>query len=85
MVEVYATTLHYAPCEAAKGQGFKVLVALPQGTNSEKPAFTPKTEEDTWMTACNKWLLAHAESDEARQGAHIGLCGISIDLADAIL
>lgn len=84
MVEIYATTLHYAPCEAAKDQGFRVLIALPLGTNSEKPAYTPRTEEDTWLTARNRWLLAHAESDEARQGAHIGLRGINIDLADAI-
>lgn len=84
LVEVYATTLHYAPCEAAAGMGFKVLVALPQGTNLDKPAFTPKTEEDTWLTARNKWLLAHSESDEAGQGAHVGLVGINIDIADAI-
>ena len=31
-VEVFGTTLHYAPCNAAKGQGFKVLVILPKGT-----------------------------------------------------
>ena len=84
MIEVFATALHYAPCEAAKGQGFRVMVALPQGTNTEKPTFTPKTDEDTWLTARNKWLLAHAESDEAKGGAHIGLRGINIDIADAI-
>ena len=28
LVEVFATSLHYAPCSAKKGQGFKVLVAL---------------------------------------------------------
>ena len=37
MVEVYATTLHYAPCSAGKGEGFRVLVALPRGTNGPKP------------------------------------------------
>lgn len=84
MVEVFATALHYAPCEAKKGQGFRVMVALPRGTNTEKPQFTPKTDEDTWMTARNKWLLAHPESNEARSGAHIGLRGINIDIADAI-
>lgn len=84
MVEVFATALHYAPCSAKKGEGFKVLVALPQGTNTEKPVFTPKTEEDTWMTARNKWLLAHAESSEAKDGAHIGLKGENIDIANLI-
>lgn len=82
MVEVFATTLHYAPCSAKQGQGFKVLVALPQGTNTEKPAFVPMNREDTLLTARNKWLLAHAESSEAReQGAVIGLKGVNIDIA----
>ena len=81
MVEVYATTLHYAPCEAKQGQGFKVLVALPRGTNTDKPAFTPKTREDTLLTARNKWLLAHEESDEAKGGAVVGLKGVNVDIA----
>ena len=29
MVEVYATTLHYAPCHADAKKGFRVMVALP--------------------------------------------------------
>ena len=33
------------------------------------------------MTARNKWLLAHPESDEAKGGAHIGLKGENIDIA----
>lgn len=81
MVEVYATALHYAPCEAKKGRGFKVLVALPRGTNTDKPAFTPKTREDTLLTARNKWLLAHEESDEAKGGAVVGLKGVNVDIA----
>ena len=81
LVEVFATTLHYAPCEAKLGQGFKVLVALPRGTNTDKPVFTPKTYEDTLMTARNKWLLAHAESDEAKGGAVVALTGENLDIA----
>ena len=81
MVEVYATALHYAPCEAKQGQGFKVLVALPRDTNPDKPAFTPKTREDTLLTARNKWLLAHEESDEAKGGAVVGLKGVNVDIA----
>jgi hypothetical protein len=33
------------------------------------------------MTARNKWLLAHPESAEAKDGAHIGLKGDNIDIA----
>ena len=78
-VEIYATTLHYAPCQTSEN-GFRVAVVLPKGTNTGKPCFKASGEEDSWMTARNKWLLAHEESDEARTGAHIGLVGDNIDL-----
>ena len=84
MVEVYATTLHYAPCSAKAGAGFKVLVALPRGTNGPKPGIAPLNDEDKTLWACNKWLLAHAESSEAAQGAHVGLQGVNIDIAGDI-
>ena len=79
-VEVFATSLHYAPCHTDAEAGFRTAIVLPKGTNTAKPAFTPASEEDTWMTACNKWLLAHPESDEAKTGAHIGLKGENIDI-----
>lgn len=81
LVEVYATTLHYAPCHTDPAKGFRVLVALPAGTNTEKPAVPPVTEEDRLLWAKNKWLLAHPASDEAAAGAHIGLAGENIDIA----
>lgn len=81
-VEVYATTLHYAPCQVPEEDGFRVAVALPRGTNTDKPEFVPGSEEDTWMTARNKWLLAHPDSQEAKNGAHIGLKGANIDIAE---
>lgn len=80
-VEVYATTLHYAPCHLEEEKGFRVAVVLPRGTNTYMPAFRPKCEEDTWMTARNKWLLAHPDSNEAKNGAHIGLVGTNIDIS----
>ena len=81
MVEVFATTLHYAPCSAANGAGFKVLVVLPKGTNTKKPEFEAKTREDTLMTARNKWLLAHPDSPEAKDGAVVGLKGENTNIA----
>ena len=81
LVEVYATTLHYAPCHTDPDKGFRVLVALPAGTNTEKPDMAPKTGEDAWLWACNKWLLAHPDSAEAAQGAAAVLIGENIDIA----
>ncbi len=83
-VEVYATTLHYAPCHTEGREGFRVAVVLPRGTNTAVPGGAPLNEEDTWLTARNKWLLAHAESDEAARGAHIGLRGANIDISAEI-
>ena len=80
-VEVYATTLHYAPCHVNEDEGFRVAVVLPRGTNTAVPGAAPLNEEDRWLTARNKWLLAHSESSEAAQGAHIGLKGENIDIA----
>lgn len=84
LVEVYATTLHYAPCHCDPQRGFRVLVALPWGTNTERPIMEDKTREDACLTARNKWLLAHPESDEAKGGARIGLSGENIDIANML-
>ena len=81
-VEVNATTLHYAPCHVDAADGFRVAVVLPRGTNTDKPAIEPKNDEDKWLWARNKWLLAHPESDEAKQGAYVGLTGKNIDPAE---
>lgn len=79
-VEVYATTLHYAPCHVDKTEGFKVAVVLPRGTNTAASGTVPKNEEDKLLWARNKWLLAHPESAEAAKGAYIGLVGENIDV-----
>lgn len=84
MVEVYATSLHYAPCSAKAGEGFRVLVVLPRGTNGEKPLLAFKNEEDRRLFACNKWLLAHADAPEVSSGAVVALTGANIDIKDSI-
>ncbi|MGN1031209.1 MAG: DUF4867 family protein [Butyricicoccaceae bacterium] len=84
VAELYATTLHYAPCSAAAGQGFRVAVVLPRGTNGAKPLITEKNAEDTMLWAANKWLLAHADSAEAAQGAVVALDGANIDVISVL-
>ena len=62
-VEVYATTLHYAPC-GVKGEGFKVGIVLPAGTNY--PLETSHSDgEDKLITAKNKWLIGHKEGGDS--------------------
>lgn len=76
VTEVYATTLHYTPCQASDG-GFGCIVALPEGTN------TPLDTEsnDKLLTAKNKWLLAHTENAaKIKQGACAGITGKNISV-----
>ena len=77
-VEVYATTLHYAPI-SSDGK-FRVVVVLPKETN-EPLTFTPGKEgEDALLFARNKWLIAHPESGLEKDGAFIGLKGENITI-----
>lgn len=76
-VEVYATTLHYAPC-GVNGQGFRVTVVLPKGTNLDLEV--SHTEgEDGHLTARNKWLLGHPEGG-LPEGSPMGLVGKNLNI-----
>ena len=83
-VEVYATTLHYAPCHTDPAKGFRVAVALPRGTNTDGLDIIIRNDEDKRLWARNKWLLAHPESAEAEQGAVVALTGENIDIKNQI-
>lgn len=78
-VEVYATTLHYAPCSVGE-DGFQVAVVLPKDTNT---ALDEKHEgwEDKLLTAKNKWLIGHAEGG-LDEGVHIGLIGKNLSVKE---
>lgn len=80
LVEVYATTLHYAPCHTDPAKGFRVAVVLPRGTNTEKPETVSDCGDSKLLWARNKWLLAHADSAEAAQGAAVRLTGSNINI-----
>ena len=83
-VEVYATTLHYAPC-SVEGNGFQVAIVLPRGTNYPLKASHPRAagtttdNEDCLITAVNKWLIGHAEGG-LDQGSFLGLKGKNPDI-----
>ena len=64
-VEMYATTLHYAPCQVA--------IVLPKGTNLDLEE-SHEGGEDGHLTAKNKWLLGHPEGG-LPQGSPMGLVG----------
>ena len=73
LVEVYGTALHYAPINA--GGKFRCVVVLPKGTNTELTFKPDPAGEARLLTHTNKWLLAHPEAPEAKNGAWVGLKG----------
>ena len=73
VIEVYATTLHYAPCNA--GGKFRCVVVLPKGTNLPLAGQIGDCGEDRLLFASNKWLIAHPESGLDKDGAFVGLVG----------
>ena len=83
-VEIYATTLHYAPCHVEDG-GFQVAVVLPKGTNYQLKTAHAKVEngkapnEDALLAAVNKWLIGHAEGG-LPEGSFLGLKGENLSL-----
>lgn len=77
-IEVYATTLHYAPCDATE-EGFRCVVVLPKDTNLDlENKKDSATGEEALLFARNKWLVAHKESGLGKDGAFIGLKGINL-------
>ena len=84
-VELYATTLHYAPC-GVEDAGFRVAVVLPKGTNYplEKEHIRVGAavhNEDMLLTAVNKWLIGHAEGG-LDAGVFIGLKGRNLNVCE---
>ncbi|UOF89087.1 DUF4867 family protein [Fodinisporobacter ferrooxydans] len=80
-IELYQTTLHFAPCKVLDS-GFKCIVILPRGTNTplDKP-IQKLTEEDELLFMRNKWLLAHPERKPlVEKGAYPGITGENIEI-----
>lgn len=77
-VEVYATTLHYAPCHV-KDEGFRCVIVLPRDTNLDMEPVEVKDPEDRLLFARNKWLIGHAQGS-LPEGAFIGLKGENLSV-----
>lgn len=79
-VELYGTTLHFAPCKVSDN-GFMSIIVLPEGTNQPLPSIpSPICEEDKLLWMQNKWLIAHKDSIPASKGACAGITGENIEI-----
>lgn len=79
-VELYATTLHFAPSRE-NNEEFRCGIVLIKDTNlplETKP--TDATGENRLLFARNKWLICHSESKPAKNGGCIGLIGKNLEI-----
>lgn len=82
MIEMFAGTMHYAPCSFDKETGYCVFAACLEGTNSDCPRISPVSIEDKHLAGKNKWLYAHPDSNEVKvDGAPVGLRGENLTFA----
>lgn len=76
VVEVYATSLHFCPCETQKS-GFGCVVALPEGTNTD---LTVK-EHSPLLFRKNKWIISHVDNKALLdRGVVAGITGINFEI-----
>ena len=75
-LEVYATTLHFCPCEVQK-TGFGCVVALPKDTNT--PLDQPT--DDPLLFRKNKWIVAHDQNQALiDRGVQAGIDGVNYEI-----
>ncbi len=77
-VQLYETTLHYAPCTCPGETTFCSICVLPGGTNMDLDFGTDKKGTNCLLAAKNKWLIAHEEAKI--EGAFCGLKGENITI-----
>lgn len=67
VIEVYATSLHFCPCQVSDS-GFGCVVILPKDTN------VPLEEENNnkLLFRKNKWILAHSENSALIERGVVG-------------
>ena len=74
--EVYATTLHFCPCEVEKG-GFGCVVGLPLDTNTPLDV----TPDNPLLFRKNKWIIAHEENAPLiNRGVVSGITGKNFEI-----
>lgn len=80
-VELYATTLHFAPARAT-AEPVMQIVAQSKGTNT--PLLVPakgNEPENKYLLERNKWVLIHPEAKESFPTAFVGIKGANITIA----
>ena len=79
VIEVYATTLHFCPCQVSD-EGFRCIVVLPRGTNHPLEEAKPEGGDGHLLWAKDKWLIAHPEAPAVQRGAYVGIEGENYEI-----
>lgn len=76
VVEIYATTLHFCPCQVSD-EGFGCVVALPEGTNTDLTI----EKKDPLIFRKNKWIISHIENKTLiNRGVVPGITGTNYEI-----
>lgn len=76
VLETYATTLHFCPCEVNE-DGFGWVVGLPEGTNTDLTA----EKTDPILFRKNKWIIAHIDNESLKaKGVVAGITGTNYEI-----
>lgn len=76
VIEAYATTLHFCPCQVTD-DGFGLVVALPKGTNTD----LDKKSDNPLLFRKNKWIIAHNDNPALiERGVVPGISGENIKI-----
>ena len=74
-IELYATTLHFSPCQTSDA-GFLSIIVLPRGTNHPLQSPRPAEGDGRLLWARDKWLIAHPDNAAViAKGAYPGIGG----------
>ena len=76
VVEVFATTMHFCPCQVTD-DGFSCVVILPKGTNTDLKEKT----DDKLLFRNNKWIICHDKNDALiGRGVYPGIHGVNYEI-----
>ena len=76
VVEVYATTLHFCPCEVQE-EGFGCVVGLTAGTNTD----LEKEVQNKMLFRKNKWIICHVDNEALlNRGVVPGITGTNYEI-----
>ena len=70
---LYPYTFHFSPCKLSE-KGFHCVIILGDKTNMD----LEETPKDKKIWKVNKWLYAHKDTVQAKNGAYIGIVGENI-------